>query len=75
MVGVTIPQRYERGRLVSIHRLVARYHRRLEFVALLTERGSLAMKLHFSLGLIVLVAVIYIVGARYPVLAQKVGLA
>lgn len=31
--------------------------------------------MRFSLGFVILVAVIYIIGARYPVLAQKIGAA
>jgi hypothetical protein len=30
---------------------------------------------HFSIGLIIVLVVAYIVGARWPMLAQKVGLA
>jgi hypothetical protein len=30
---------------------------------------------HFSIGLLIVVAVAYVVGARWPMIAQKVGLA
>ena len=29
----------------------------------------------FSIGLVIVIAVAYLVGARYPMIAQKVGLA
>jgi hypothetical protein len=80
--GKTIFGRYDRDGVVPVYRSVARYRHPLEhnsvshhrFGAYLIAAKGKSMP-RITIGLIIFAVIFYIVGAKWPMLAQKVGIA